>query len=203
MMLDRVLDVVGCLGSWAYLIVFLVVFLESAAFIGFLVPGATTAIFSGFLAGQGVLRLDTAMAVVAAAAIGGNLVGYQFGRRLRRPWVLRHGGRLGLRAEHLKRVDAFFRRHGGKAVLIGRLSPVLRALTPFVAGASHFSYPIFLFYSVLGGLLWSASVVLLGYLAGANWHRVEHWLARLGLAVLALVVLAFCTAWVWRRWAAR
>ncbi len=202
-MLDRALDVVGQLGPWAYLIVFLVVFFESAAFIGFLAPGATTAIFSGFLAGQGVLRLDVAMMIVAAAAIGGNLVGYQCGRRLHRPWVLRHGGRLGLCAEHLKRVDAFFRRHGGKAVLLGRLSPVLRALVPFVAGASNLYYPIFLFYTVLGGLLWSAGAVLLGYLAGANWHRVEHWLARLGLAVLALAVLAFFTAWVWRRWKPR
>ena len=186
-MLDRVLEVVGSLGPWAYLIVFLLIFLESAAVIGFLVPGVTTGIFCGFLAGQGVLRLEVLLTVVATAAIGGNLVGYQFGRRLHRPWVLHHGGRLGLHAEHLRRVEAFFHRHGGKAVLFGRFMPVVRALVPFVAGASNLYYPAFVFYTVVGGVVWSSGIVLIGYTAGKNWHRVEHWLARLGLATFALV----------------
>ena len=142
------------------------------------------------------------MMIVAAAAIGGNLVGYQCGRRLHRPWVLRHGGRLGLRRtpQARQRLLSPPRRQGRapRAALAGAAAPV-----PFVAGASNLYYPIFLFYTVLGGLLWSAGAVLLGYLAGANWHRVEHWLARLGLAVLALAVLAFFTAWVWRRWKPR
>ncbi len=63
------------------------------------------------------------VAVVSAASIGGNLVGYYVGRRLRRPWILRHGGRFGVRAGHFERVERFFARHGGKTVLLGRLSP--------------------------------------------------------------------------------
>ena len=88
-------------------------------------------------------------------------------------------------------------------MLLARLLPVVRALTPFVAGASHLYYPIFLFYSVVGGLVWSSGIVLIGYTAGANWHRVEHWLARLGLIAFALAAFVVCTFWVWRRWVRR
>ena len=97
-MLNHVLNIVRQLGSWAYLVVFAVVFLQFAAFFGFLFPGATMAVFGGFLASQGVLQLGVVVAVVSAASIGGNLVGYYFGRRLRRPWLLRYGGRFGVRA---------------------------------------------------------------------------------------------------------
>ena len=198
-MLNHVLDTVGQLGCWAYAVVFLVVFLQCAAVLGFLVPGEAMAVFSGFLAGQGVLQTFVAMAVVAAAAIGGNLAGYYLGRRLHGPWILRHGGRFGVHAEHLQRVEQFFSRHGGKTVLLGRLSPLLRALVPFVAGASRLRFRSFVFYTVLGGLLWAAATVTLGYLAGASWQYVEHWLGGLATLALAAVVLGVLLLWTWRR----
>jgi membrane protein DedA with SNARE-associated domain len=198
-MLNHILDVVGQLGYGAYLIIAVVVFLECAAFIGFLVPGETAAIFGGFLASQGVLDLWIVGLVVSAAAIGGNLMGYEFGRRLRRPWILRHGNRFGLRAEHLRRVDRFFARHGGKTVLLGRMSPFLRALVPFVAGASHLRYRQFVAYSVLGGLLWSAASVAAGYLAGESWRLVAHWIGRMGAVVVGVVVVGAVLVWLWRR----
>ncbi len=198
-MLNHVLDIVGQLGSWAYVVVFAVVFLQFAAFFGFLFPGATMAVFGGFLASQGVLQLGVVVAVVSAASIGGNLVGYYFGRRLRRPWILRYGGRFGVRAGHFERAEQFFARHGGKTVMLGRLSPWLRALTPFVAGASQLRFRTFLLYSVLGGMLWSVVTVLLGYLAGASWQYAEQWLGGMEIVVLATIIVAVWLFWVWRR----
>jgi undecaprenyl-diphosphatase len=198
-MLNHVLDIVGHLGPWAYVVVFAVVFLQFAAFFGFLVPGATTAVFGGFLACQGVLHLGAVAAVVAAASIGGNLAGYCFGRRLRRPWILRHGGRFGVRAEHLARAEEFFARHGGKTVMLGRLSPWLRALTPFVAGASQLRFRTFLLYSVLGGVPWSVVTVMIGYLAGASWPYAAQWLGGLEIVVVAAVIAAALLFWAWRR----
>ncbi len=198
-MLNHVLNTVGQMGYWAYAIVFLVVFLQCAAVLGFLVPGESMAVFSGFLAGQEVLQVGVAMAVVAAAAIVGNLAGYYLGRRLRRPWILRHGRRFGVRAEHWQRVEQFFDRHGGKTVLLGRFSPLLRALVPFVAGASRLRFRTFVVYTVLGGLLWSALTVTLGYLAGASWQYVERWLGGAATVALAALVLTLVLLWTWRR----
>jgi len=139
------------------------------------------------------------MALVSAAAIGGNLVGYYVGRRLRRPWIIRHGGRFGVRPEHFERVEQFFARHGGKTVMLGRLSPVLRALMPFVAGASQLRFRTFLVYTVLGGILWSVVTVMIGYLAGASWLYAERWLGGLEIIVVAVIVVAVCLFWAWRR----
>jgi undecaprenyl-diphosphatase len=189
-MLDHVLDIIGQSGYWAYVLIFLIVFLECAALIGFLVPGETMAIFGGFLAAQGVLDIWVVLGLVSAATILGNLAGYELGRRLHRPWILRHGGRFGLRAEHLKRVDHFFHRHGGKAVLLGRMTAFLRAMVPFVAGASHLRYRTFFSYTIAGGIVWSLASVMVGYLAGASWPTIEHWIGRVGAVAVAAVVAA-------------
>ena len=194
-MLNHVLDIVGQLGAWAYVVVFAVVFLQFAAFFGFLFPGATMAVIGGFMASQGRLNVGVVVAVVSAASIGGNLVGYYVGRRLRRPWILRHGGRFGVRARHFERVERFFARYGGLTVLLGRLSPPARALAPFVAGASQLRFRTFLLYSVLGGVLWSAVTVLLGYLAGASWQYAEQWMGGMEIVVLATIIVAAWLFW--------
>ncbi|MGA2031863.1 MAG: DedA family protein [Thermoguttaceae bacterium] len=195
-MIDRLFHDVSGLGRGAYAIIFLLVMCESSLPIGFLVPGETAAVLGGVLAANDALDVRVVLALVAGGAILGNLVGYELGRRLRRPWVLRHGGRFGLRAEHLRRVDAFFRRHGGKTVLLGRLTPLLRALVPFVAGASRLPYRVFVFYTVLGGVCWSAAFVALGYLAGESWQAVHRWLGRAGLAILLIVLAIAAVAWL-------
>ena len=197
-MLNHVLDIVGQLGSWAYVIVFAVVFLQFAAFFGFLFPGATMAVFGGFLASQGVLQLGVVVAVVSAASIGGNssattsaadcaALDPPLRRPLRRP------------RRHFERVERFFARYGGLTVLLGRLSPPARALTPFVAGASQLRFRTFLLYSVLGGILWSTVTVLLGYLAGASWLYAEQWLGGMEIVVLATIIVAAWLFWAWHR----
>jgi undecaprenyl-diphosphatase len=95
-------------------------------------------------------------------------------------------------------VDAFFQRHGGKAVLIGRFIGFLRALAPFVAGSSRMPYGRFLAYNVTGAILWTVACVFLGYFVGAAWPIAEKWVGRAGL-VLGLVVVAAAAWWLRRR----
>ena len=198
-MLDGFVNLVGGLGPWAYAIVFLLVLAQAALPFGFLLPGEITTVFAGFLAAEGVLRVAILLPLVWVAAIVGNLVGFGLGWRLRGAWLLRHGGRLGLRAEHIERVEAFFHRHGGMAVFLGRFSPPLRAGVPFVAGASCLSLRTFAFYTVVGGIVWGTGVVLLGYLAGSSWQTVERWASRVDLIVLLVAVAAAILAFRWRQ----
>jgi membrane protein DedA with SNARE-associated domain len=197
--LEFLLAALGHLGEWSYLLIFVGATLESAAFLGLLVPGESLVVFSGFLAAQGVLAAGDLIVVVAAGAILGDSIGYELGRRLGRPWLSRYGRWIGLRAPELERVDSFFARHGGKAVFLGRFLGVLRALAPFVAGASRLRYHQFLPYNILGGILWALSRIALGYCCGASWQAAERGIGMVSAMVGGAVLLAVALLWLWHR----
>ena len=198
-MLEYLLDLVTRLGHWSYLIIFLAAALECAAFAGLLVPGESLVLASGFLAHQGVLSLDTVMVAASLGAVVGDNIGYQLGARLGRVWLVHHGRRVGINERRLKRAEAFFDRHGPKAVFVGRFVGFARALVPFVAGASRMPYRRFLMYDALGAALWTIGFVLLGYGLGASWRVAERWVGRVGLIVGIAVAIAGLVFWVRHR----
>ena len=182
-MIDFFVAWVSGIGHWAYLAIFLVVSLESAAFLGFFMPGETVVFLGGFLASQGVLDAKLLVPLVAMAAILGDSIGYELGRLLQKSWFLTYGCWLGLRETHWERIEVFFQRHGGKTVFLARFSAFFRILVPFFAGAARLKYVHFLLFNVLGGVVWAVGSVALGYLAGASWRVVEHWIGRAALLV--------------------
>jgi undecaprenyl-diphosphatase len=171
-------------------LLFLGAALESAAFLGFLVPGETIVILAGVLTSFGILALPEAITIAVAGAIVGDNVGFHLGRRLGRPWLEAHGHRIGMRSSMLERIDALFARHGGKAVLIGRFVGFLRAMAPFAAGASRMPYRLFAPYNALGGTAWGIFFVLLGYVLGESWTIAERWLGRVGLVAGTVALIA-------------
>ncbi len=187
-MVEPFIQWVSGIGQWAYVVIFLVVSLESAAFLGFLMPGETLVFLGGFLASCGVLDLKLLIPLVALAAILGDSIGYELGRLLQKSWFLCHGRRLGLREEHWQRIEDFFQRHGGKTVFLARFSAFFRILVPFFAGAVRLNYFHFLLFNVLGGVLWAAGSVLIGYWAGASWRIIGHWIGGTTLLVAVLIV---------------
>lgn len=119
--------------------------------------------------------------------------------RLGRDWLLRHGSRFGLRQKRLVQAEAFFKRHGPKAVFFGRFIGFARALVPFVAGASRMSYRRFAIYDALGAVLWTIGFVTLGFVLGASWRVAEKWIGRTGFIIAGLVVLVVMVTWARRR----
>jgi undecaprenyl-diphosphatase len=186
--MDQFITWVSGIGQWAYLAIFLVVSLESAAFLGFFMPGEALVFLGGFLASCGVLDLRLLVPLVAVAAILGDSIGYELGRLLQKPWFLRYGRWLGLREEHWQRLEDFFHRHGGKTVFLARFSAFFRILVPFFAGAVRLRYLHFLAFNVLGGVVWAAGSVLIGYWAGERWHAIEQWIGRTALIVAISIV---------------
>lgn len=198
-MVDALIDLAARLGTWGYVIVFAASVLEASAFLGLVVPGETIVIASGFLAWQGLLDIGDVIIVATIGAIIGDSIGYELGRHFGRPWLLRHGRFIGLTPRRLRRVDAFFERHGGKAVFFGRFVGIVRALAPFIAGSSRMPYRRFLLYNAAGAIVWAPTAVLLGYALGESWRLAERWLGRagaIGVGLTLVVVLAL--AW-WRR----
>jgi membrane protein DedA with SNARE-associated domain len=172
----------------------LLVFLEDAIFLGFVIPGETAAVLAGVGAGLGHVPLPVAIVVVVVAAIVGDSVGYEVGRKFFGPKVLtmplleRHTDRIG-------RAQGFLQRRGGIAVFLGRFTAFFRAMMPALAGASHMPYRSFLVWNAAGGVVWGTLFVMVGYVAGASYHQVEKQVGRAIAIGLVVVVVALVVAW--------
>ena len=170
------------------------VFAEDALFVGFVLPGETAALLAGVAAKLGHAPLPAVLATVTVAAVLGDSVGYEVGRRLGSRilgWRI-----LDRRRPQLQRAQDFLARRGGSAVFLGRWVAFFRAVMPALAGAARMRYPRFLAYNAAGGLTWGTAVVLAGYLAGASYQQVEHVIGR-DAAVIALAIL-LVAAMIWR-----
>lgn len=178
----------------AYLLLFALVAGESA---GLFVPGETALIAAGVLAGSGRLDIVAVVAIAAAGAVVGDNVGYAAGR---------YGGRRLLtsarlpfprhRARLLDRGDAFFERHGGKAVFLGRFVTGVRVVVAWVAGVNGLPWRRFVVWNLLGGVVWAAAIGSLSYSFGTVIARD----ARLaGAVALGLALVAAPVVVLWQR----
>jgi membrane-associated protein len=185
-------DAIDSLGAWMYVVVAAFAFLETGGFVGLLVPGETAVIVGGVAAGRGQIDLAPFIALVGMAALCGDITGFLLGRRLGEPFLDKQGARLGIRKQDAARVNQFFARHGGRAVLIGRFIGLVRPLIPFVAGASGLRLRRLLPFSAAGAFGWTATFAVIGYEFSDTFESSgkEASLIAMGGAVLLVGVLA-------------
>lgn len=197
--MNGVVDTLSALSGWAALLVVgALAFGESAAFVGLFLPGETALLLGGALAATGQVSLPAMVIVSVVGAIAGDSVGYEIGRWSGAPLRRSRPGRW-VGEERWNRAEQFIARHGPVAVLLGRWVGVLRTLVPALAGMNRMPYRRFLLYNAIGGAAWATAVVLVGYLAGASWRRVEDHLGEAGAGLAALVVVALGFWWWLRR----
>ena len=186
-------DLSDSLGAWTYALVGALAFLETGAFVGLIAPGETAVVLGGVVAAEGGVHLIPMLAITWAAAALGDLASFALGRRLGRQFLVQHGTRIGVTAPRLERVEAFFSRHGGKAILIGRFIGLVRAVAPFLAGASAMRLRAFLPWSLLGTGLWATTFTLVGYAFHDSFSAAAGSLTHgaLALAVIAGGIFAW------------
>jgi undecaprenyl-diphosphatase len=173
---------------------FAVVAAESS---GLPVPGETSLIAVGILASQHAgIDIAAVIAVAALAAIVGDNVGYVLGRHAGRRLLTRDGRWMERRRTFLVRGEAFFERHGPKAVFLARWLPGLRVVGSWLAGANHMRWRTFLLWNALGGIAWAASIGLAAYLLGHVAATIFRDFGLVGIAVVALGVVALL---IWHR----
>jgi membrane protein DedA with SNARE-associated domain len=184
--------------TWIVLsLVGLIVFAEDALFVGFVLPGETAAILGGVAASRGHVALAAVLAVVLAAAVVGDSVGYEVGRHLGTRILRWHV--LEDRRARIDRARDLLARRGGTAVFLGRWTAFFRAVMPALAGTARMPYRRFLAFNVAGGVLWSVTVVLVGYFAGESYARIEKLVGRGAAIVIAAVVVVAVVVWQVRR----
>lgn len=201
--MGRLVDaILGLSGPAAYGLVGLLAFGEAAAFVGLVLPGEVAVLLGGVVASRGQASLPVMLAVAAVAAIAGDSVGYEIGRRYG-PRILAWPPFQRRFSAQVAKASAYLEERGGRAVFLGRWTSLLRALVPGLAGMARMPYGRFLAFNVVGGAAWASTFVLAGYVAGASWRRVEQVAGRASLLLLALIVLAVVVRWVTRRLVAR
>ncbi len=192
-MLASLIDVSHLVEVWGYPILGLLVAAESA---GIPLPGETAVIVGGVLASQGKLQIELVIAVAALAAIVGDNVGYQIGRKGGR-WLLEKPGPFSRqRLAVLVMGEPFFERHGPKAVFFGRFILGLRTWASWLAGANHMRWRTFFLWNALGGICWATAVGLIAYYVGQS---ASNAITTFGIYGLVAVALALGGAFVLHR----
>ncbi|HEU0250706.1 MAG TPA: DedA family protein [Solirubrobacteraceae bacterium] len=183
------LNVTHLIETLGYPLLFLVVMAESS---GVPVPGETGLIAAAVAASQGKLQIEFVIAIAAVAAIVGDNIGYQIGRKGGR-WLLERPGRF----EHQRQQvivtgEPFFKRHGPKAVFFGRFILGLRVWASWLAGATHMRWRSFFLWNALGGICWATAIGLLAYFLGSAAGNAIQTFGLFGLfAVLVVLVGLF------------
>jgi membrane protein DedA with SNARE-associated domain len=186
------------LGKWTYLVVGVMAFFETGAFVGLIAPGETFLIFGGVVAGQGKISLVGLIAIVWACAVAGDLVSFAAGRRLGRDFLVRHGPKVHITEVRLHSVEQFFNRHGGKAIFLGRFVGLVRAVNPFLAGSSGLPLRRFLPYDVIGAGAWATMLLVLGYIFWQSFDQVLHYAGQGTLALGTTIVVVSLVVWLVR-----
>jgi len=184
-------DLADTLGPWTYALVAGMAFLETGAFVGLIAPGETAIVLGGVVAAQGEVKLGLVLLIAWLGSAAGDLASFALGRRLGRSFLHAHGPRFGITEPRLDRVDGFYGRHGGKAILVGRFVGIVRAVSPFLAGSSDLQLRRFLPYSLLGTAAWASAYTLAGYAFHRSFDQAAGKLTHglLAVAVLAAVAL--------------
>ena len=163
---QHLVEIIQQFGSWSYVILFLIVFVETGIVIFPFLPGDSLLFAGGALAAMDAFNIVLLVIVFFVAAVLGDTVNYQIGKKV--GTAISPNSLLGrvIDQEKMTKAENFFNRHGGKTIVIARFMPFIRTFIPFVAGASRMNYSYFLFYNVVGAALWVGICTMAGYFFG-------------------------------------
>jgi len=162
---DALATIITLFGPFTYLLLFLIVFAETGLVITPFLPGDSLLFAVGTLAGGNLLNIFVAYLTLLSAAVIGDTVNYWAGHHLGNRVFARENSRI-FKKEYLEKTGDFYKKHGGKTIILARFVPIIRTFAPFVAGVGKMHYKTFLFYNLIGGFIWVTSLTFAGYFFG-------------------------------------
>lgn len=181
------------LGVYVYFGLWFVIFAETGLAAGFFLPGDSLLVVSGLFAAAGKLNITLVLIAFFLGSVLGDSTGYWTGRVMGKTLFNRESSRI-FKPSRVEKAHAFFEKYGVKTVILARFVPIVRTFAPLVVGAAEMSYTRFLFFSVIGGLLWISSMVLAGYFLGGVIERalgikLEDHIEKVVIVVVAISLL--------------
>lgn len=180
-------EVIGYAGILA------IVFLETGLFFGFFLPGDSLLFTGGFLASQRIFNIWVLLPAIIVTAIMGYQLGYWFGKKCV-VWLLQRPDSFWFKRRYLEQTKLFYDKHGGKALILGRLMPIVRTFAPIVAGMVVMTQRRYLFLNIAGALLWGGGITMMGYSLGQVIPDAQHYILPI---VLMIIVLSIAPG-IWR-----
>ena len=181
--------VINNYGFETYLILFIIIFLETGLVVTPFLPGDSLIFAAAAFAAMGMLNIYVLVGILMVAAILGDTANYEIGRVFGSKLIKIGGGKL-IKQEHLDKTNAFYEKYGGKTIIFARFIPIVRTLAPFVAGIGKMNYRTFISFNAVGGVLWVLGVSALGYFFG-NISIVKE---NFELVVIAIIILSIMPA---------
>jgi membrane-associated protein len=178
-------------GTWTYLLLFLVIFMETGLVVTPFLPGDSLLFAAGTFASPALgspLNIWVVWALLCVAAVAGDTVNYWIGHYIG-PRAF-SGEVPFLKKKYLDRTHAFYERYGGKTIVLARFVPIVRTFAPFVAGVGEMSYGKFISYNLIGGIAWVTVFTWAGYFFGTL-PFVQH---NFSLVVLAIIFISILPA---------
>jgi membrane-associated protein len=192
-------------GVMVYVMLFAIIFIETGLVIWPFLPGDSLLFAAGALSATGLLDIRLVVLLLITAAIAGDALNYSIGRYIG-PKVFSAEDHQGLfhrllNREHLDKAHAFFEKYGGMAVVSGRFVPIVRTFVPFVAGAAAMTMSTFVFYNVIGAVIWVAVCTGAGYLFG-NVPIIKENFSLVAIGIVVVSVLPMVIEFIRHRRAA-
>jgi membrane protein DedA with SNARE-associated domain len=165
--------------------------------VGLPVPDETLMAYAGFLVFQGKLNYLYTILVAFTGTSCGITIGYVLGKTFGNPFIKKYASKMHMNPEDIQRAENYYNRYGKFALFIGYFMPGVRHLTAIFAGTSLMPYRTFALFAYTGGLLWTITLVSLGYFLGEKWHHVYMYLHRfiIPLVLLSIIVLIIGIYW--------
>jgi len=170
-------------GILSYLILFFIVFCETGLVITPFLPGDSLLFVAGTLAANGILNLFFLFLVFVIAAILGDTVNYWIGNYFGEQVFLRF-----INKDYIEKTKEFYKKHGGKTIIIARFIPIIRTFAPFIAGIGNMNYLRFLIFNVIGAIVWVGIFVFGGYyFGGISFVQENLSFVLLGIILVSLI----------------
>ena len=183
-------QIIATYGVATYLILFLIIFMETGLVFTPFLPGDSLLFAAGAFAALNSLNIYVLLVVMTVAAILGDTVNYWIGHFFGKK-IVAHP-RIPIDEEHIKETQKFFHKYGGKTIIIGRFMPFVRTFAPFVAGIGNMNYRTFISYNIVGGILWVGVATLAGYFFGnIKFVRENFSLVIFGVIIISLLPIIF------------
>ncbi|MDD4136958.1 MAG: VTT domain-containing protein [Methanoregula sp.] len=181
-------------GIWTYVILFVIIFLETGLVIMPFLPGDSLLFVGGAAAASGILDLNLLLIVIIVGAVLGDTLNYWIGNRVGLHFFLERFPNL-VKKEYIDRTYGFYEKYGGLTIFVARFVPMVRTFAPCLAGIGTMHYRRFLFYNVLGATAWALAIVLGGYYLGTFTVVKENMsLMLIGVLALSAITIIFIIA---------
>lgn len=179
----------GGVGLLALFVILIVVFIENGVFFGFFLPGDTLLFTAGLLCATDKLKVHITLLLITVciSSILGNIFGYFFGKKMGESLFKREDSFL-FKKKYIITAEAFFKKYGGMALVLGRFLPIIRTFAPIFAGIVKLDFKKFLTFNIAGGILWVFSMILLGYFLGKLFPETKE---HLETVIFGIVIITW------------